>query len=129
MHLRVLREAGVVVVRARGTTRLSAVQPEVVEQVGTWAASVVRGWCPRLDARHGDRPGATGCGAAARGVPAHGTTRTRPGGAAPGGRSSTRTPDDGTVASGPHGAAVTFRRTYPTTPGDLWQTVAARRRV
>lgn len=129
MHLRVLREAGVVVVRARGTTRLSAVQPEVVEQVGTWPRpSCAAG--PPLDAPGTQTArGATGCGAAARGVPAHGTTRTRPGGATSGGRSSTRTPDDGTVASGPHGAAVTFRRTYPTTPEDLWQTVAARRRV
>jgi len=33
---------------------------------------------------------------------------------------STRTPDDGTVTLGEHGAEVAFRRVYPTTPDDLW---------
>ncbi|MBO3087436.1 ArsR/SmtB family transcription factor [Cellulomonas dongxiuzhuiae] len=49
-HLRVLREAGLVVARPRGTTRLYAVRPEAVDEVGRWAASVVRDWSPRLDA-------------------------------------------------------------------------------
>lgn len=49
-HLRVLREAGLVVARPQGTVRLYAVRPEVVDEVGRWAASVVRDWSPRLDA-------------------------------------------------------------------------------
>ncbi len=49
-HLRVLREAGLVTSRARGTVRLYAVRPEAVDEVGRWATSVVRAWAPRLDA-------------------------------------------------------------------------------
>lgn len=49
-HLRVLREAGLVVARPRGTARLYAVRPEAVDEVGRWAASVARDWSPRLDA-------------------------------------------------------------------------------
>ncbi|UZN05308.1 metalloregulator ArsR/SmtB family transcription factor [Cellulomonas sp. S1-8] len=49
-HLRVLREAGVVVARPLGTVRLYALRTEALDEVGQWAASVVRAWSPRLDA-------------------------------------------------------------------------------
>jgi len=49
-HLRVLREAGLVVSRPSGSVRLYAVQPDALDEVGRWATSVVRTWSPRLDA-------------------------------------------------------------------------------
>jgi len=49
-HLRVLREAGLVVSRPRGTVRLYTVRPDALDEVGRWTASVVRAWSPRLDA-------------------------------------------------------------------------------
>ena len=49
-HLRVLREAGLVVARPRGTVRLYALRPQAVDEVEQWAASVARAWRPRLDA-------------------------------------------------------------------------------
>lgn len=49
-HLRVLREAGLVVARPQGTVRLYALRPQAVDEVQQWATSVVRAWRPRLDA-------------------------------------------------------------------------------
>lgn len=49
-HLRVLREAGLVESRPRGTVRLYALRPDAVDEVGRWADEVVRAWRPRLDA-------------------------------------------------------------------------------
>lgn len=49
-HLRVLRDAGLVVARPRGTVRLYTVRQEALDEVAGWAASVVRAWGPRLDA-------------------------------------------------------------------------------
>lgn len=40
-HLRVLRESGLVTVRARGRQRLYAVDPEAIEHVRAWLAALV----------------------------------------------------------------------------------------
>ena len=64
-HLRVLREAGLVVARPQGPVRLYALRPQAVDEVERWAASVVRAWRPRLDAlaTEGARGRRTGAGA------------------------------------------------------------------
>ncbi|WP_444662111.1 ArsR/SmtB family transcription factor [Cellulomonas sp. CW35] len=49
-HLRVLREAGLVESRPRGTVRLYALRPQAVDEVARWADDLVRAWRPRLDA-------------------------------------------------------------------------------
>lgn len=49
-HLRVLREAGVLDVRAEGTRRLYTVRPEGLDELATWLDGVRRFWDQRLDA-------------------------------------------------------------------------------
>ncbi len=49
-HLRVLRESGLVTVRARGTQRLYALQPDALTDVETWLRQVRRFWTHHLDA-------------------------------------------------------------------------------
>ena len=48
-HLRVLREAGLVRVRAEAQQRLYELQPEPFEQLETWVSSFRRLWEGRLD--------------------------------------------------------------------------------
>src|SRR5512140_1730532 len=48
-HLRVLREAGVVRVRAEAQQRVYELRPEAFEQLETWVASFRRLWEDRLD--------------------------------------------------------------------------------
>jgi DNA-binding transcriptional ArsR family regulator len=49
-HLRVLREAGFANVRAEGTRRLYALDPEPVAEAAEWFTPFERFWRPRLDA-------------------------------------------------------------------------------
>ena len=49
-HLRVLRETGFATVRAEGTRRLYAVEPEPLEAASAWFDPFRRFWQPRLDA-------------------------------------------------------------------------------
>ena len=49
-HLRVLREAGFADVRAEGTRRLYAVNPEPLREVDAWLTPFRAFWAPRLDA-------------------------------------------------------------------------------
>ena len=49
-HLRVLREAGFLTVRAEGTRRLYAVDPTGLRVVDDWLDRFRAGWTPRLDA-------------------------------------------------------------------------------
>jgi DNA-binding transcriptional ArsR family regulator len=49
-HLRVLRENGFARVRAAGTRRLYAVDPEPLKQADAWLAHFRRFWTPHLDA-------------------------------------------------------------------------------
>jgi DNA-binding transcriptional ArsR family regulator len=49
-HLRVLREAGFVRVRAEGTRRLYSVEAEPLREVDTWLEPYRRFWTQRLDA-------------------------------------------------------------------------------
>ena len=55
-HLRVLREAGLVEVRAEGKHRLYALNPEPLLELDVWLAPYRRLWAGRLDAlgRHLD---------------------------------------------------------------------------
>ncbi len=48
-HLRVLREAGIVQVRAEAQQRLYELRPEPFEQLETWVSSFRRLWEGRLD--------------------------------------------------------------------------------
>src|SRR5512142_1468259 len=48
-HLRVLREAGLVRVRAEAQQRLYELRPEPFEQLETWVSSFRRLWEDRLD--------------------------------------------------------------------------------
>ena len=48
-HLRVLREAGIVRVRAEAQQRVYELQPEPFEQLENWVASFRRLWEDRLD--------------------------------------------------------------------------------
>jgi DNA-binding transcriptional ArsR family regulator len=49
-HLRVLRESGFARVRAEGTRRLYALDPDPLGMVEDWAAGLRRFWDQRLDA-------------------------------------------------------------------------------
>ena len=50
LHLRVLRESGFATVRAEGTRRLYAVDPEPMREVDRWLERYRRFWTPHLDA-------------------------------------------------------------------------------
>ena len=50
LHLRVLRESGFAIVRAEGTRRLYAVDPEPLREVDVWLERYRRFWTPHLDA-------------------------------------------------------------------------------
>ncbi|MFC7621597.1 ArsR/SmtB family transcription factor [Microlunatus sp. GCM10028923] len=49
-HLKVLREAGLVVVRAEGKQRLYALRPEPLAEVDRWLEPYRAYWSSRLDA-------------------------------------------------------------------------------
>lgn len=49
-HLKVLRENGFASVRAEGTRRLYAVQPDPLQEVDVWLEQFRRFWTPHLDA-------------------------------------------------------------------------------
>ncbi len=49
-HLKVLREVGLVAVRAEGKKRLYALRPEPLAEVDTWLAPYRAFWSNRLDA-------------------------------------------------------------------------------
>jgi DNA-binding transcriptional ArsR family regulator len=49
-HLKVLRENGFASVRAEGTRRLYAVDPEPLREVDVWLEHFRRFWLPKLDA-------------------------------------------------------------------------------
>jgi len=49
-HLRVLRESGFATVRADGTRRLYAVDPEPLQAIDRWLDRYRRFWTPHLDA-------------------------------------------------------------------------------
>lgn len=49
-HLRVLRESGFATVRADGTRRLYALDPEPIAEAAGWFTPFERFWRPRLDA-------------------------------------------------------------------------------
>jgi len=49
-HLRVLREAGLATVRAEGTRRLYAVEPDPLREVDRWLDQFRQYWSARLDA-------------------------------------------------------------------------------
>jgi len=49
-HLKVLREVGLVVVRAEGKKRLYALRPEPLAEVDQWLAPYRAFWSNRLDA-------------------------------------------------------------------------------
>lgn len=51
-HLRVLREAGLVEVEARGQQRVYSLRPEALEELDTWLADYRVLWTHRLDALH-----------------------------------------------------------------------------
>ncbi|KAA9156166.1 winged helix-turn-helix transcriptional regulator [Microbacterium lushaniae] len=49
-HLRVLRDAGFASVRAEGTRRLYALEPEALAEADRWIGQFRRFWTPHLDA-------------------------------------------------------------------------------
>lgn len=49
-HLRVLRESGFALVRADGTRRIYALEPDQLEAAASWFDPFRRFWQPRLDA-------------------------------------------------------------------------------
>lgn len=49
-HLNVLREAGLVVTRAEGQTRIQTLNPAGLDELGTWLERTRRLWSRRLDA-------------------------------------------------------------------------------
>jgi DNA-binding transcriptional ArsR family regulator len=49
-HLNVLREAGLVVTRAEGQTRIQALNPAGLDEVGAWLDRTRHFWSQRLDA-------------------------------------------------------------------------------
>lgn len=49
-HLKLLREAGLVRVRADGQRRLYSVEPQGLAELETWLAPYRRAWADRLDA-------------------------------------------------------------------------------
>lgn len=49
-HLKVLREAGLVTVRAEGQTRVQRLNPEGFDELGAWLEKTRTVWSRRLDA-------------------------------------------------------------------------------
>lgn len=49
-HLKVLREAGLVTTRAEGQTRIQALNPEGLDEIGAWLDRTRHFWSSRLDA-------------------------------------------------------------------------------
>jgi DNA-binding transcriptional ArsR family regulator len=49
-HLNVLRDAGLVVTRAEGQTRIQSLNPSGLEELETWLEKTRRFWSRRLDA-------------------------------------------------------------------------------
>jgi DNA-binding transcriptional ArsR family regulator len=49
-HLNVLREAGLVVTRAEGQTRIQTLNPAGLDEVGAWLERTRNFWSQRLDA-------------------------------------------------------------------------------
>lgn len=49
-HLNVLRDAGLVVTRAEGQTRIQALNPAGLDELGDWLERTRRLWSRRLDA-------------------------------------------------------------------------------
>ena len=49
-HLKLLREAGLVSMRAEGQRRLYSVKPDGLAELETWLAPYRRAWADRLDA-------------------------------------------------------------------------------
>ena len=49
-HLKVLREAGLVTVRAEGQHRIHSLDPAGLEEIEAWLAKTRRFWSKRLDA-------------------------------------------------------------------------------
>ncbi|MBA4137506.1 MAG: ArsR family transcriptional regulator [Opitutus sp.] len=49
-HLNVLREAGLVVTRAEGQTRIQSLNPRGLDELGAWLEHTRRVWSRRLDA-------------------------------------------------------------------------------
>lgn len=49
-HLKVLREAGLVTTRAEGPTRIQALNPTGLDEVGAWLEKTRGEWSRRLDA-------------------------------------------------------------------------------
>ena len=49
-HLNVLREAGLVTTRAEGQTRIQALNPDGLDQLGDWLEKTRSVWSRRLDA-------------------------------------------------------------------------------
>ena len=49
-HLKVLREAGLVTVRTEGQTRVQVLNPEGLDELGTWLEKTRSFWSKNLDA-------------------------------------------------------------------------------
>jgi DNA-binding transcriptional ArsR family regulator len=49
-HLKVLREAGLVISRADGQSRIQTLNPEGLDEIGAWLERTRRFWSARLDA-------------------------------------------------------------------------------
>ncbi len=49
-HLKVLREAGLVTTRAEGQTRVQALNPDGLDELGSWLEKTRAFWSRRLDA-------------------------------------------------------------------------------
>ncbi len=49
-HLKVLREAGLVTVRAEGQSRIQALNPSAFDELDAWLDKTRRQWSQRLDA-------------------------------------------------------------------------------
>lgn len=49
-HLKVLREAGLVVTRAEGQTRIQALNPQGLDEIDAWLEKMRGQWSRRLDA-------------------------------------------------------------------------------
>lgn len=100
-HLRVLREHGVVTVRAEGQHRVYSLRPESISQVEQWCAEVTGYWTNRLDSLETE---------IARGK------RVRKG-------KAEMTDLLGVLRDTPDGASVSFDRAFKTDPNDLWDAV------
>lgn len=53
-HLKVLREAGLVTVRAEGQQRIQALNPAGFDELDAWLDKTRRAWSRRLDALEGE---------------------------------------------------------------------------